>query len=219
MFGYETWTPLPVPFSATELPKRMPPDVKKIGSAATLKVFNAGERPKWQKARNAMWWLPSKKKEAAKEEDKQKDMVKGFAKAFPTSSLAAASATKDEAVMASLRESYKPTRHHQKAPQLRKARHNQNQVVVYSSLPFSELEPIPHEMTPPQIVKEIQQLRAEAGQYQDGTPGSARERPKTTREPRRLKTPGGYHPPTSHVKTQSPTSRKTKASPPHSVPS
>lgn len=152
------WSKLPDVIVPSKLPRRMPRDIQRIASAMTLKVFNGGATPRWRLAKHMMMIIATKKLFGGK----------GIAAHVAGNDDAATDETNnwkedndDEKRVAAygkstiLGISYKPKTRHKMAPMLPEIKHNQSQVNVYSSLPFTDLEPV-HEPSVPQTIHEIQ---------------------------------------------------------------
>ncbi|XP_064622322.1 WD repeat-containing protein on Y chromosome-like [Lineus longissimus] len=114
-----------------DLPYYAPSDVKKVGSAATLQVLKGGTRNRWKMARNVvlLWILKSKKDSYGN--------IKSFHDIEPQREESPVSVVSESI----LGKYYKPKVRHKIAPTLPPIKHSQNQVVVYSSLPFNDLTP------------------------------------------------------------------------------
>ena len=112
--------------SPLRIPRKMPPDIRRSGSSATLTVINGGIRPKWTFARNILLiWVPQLRKA---EQKKINDVT--------SEEKLAAIAGKELGVVdvcksSILGKSYKPKTRHRIPPVLAKTRQFQTQVVGF----------------------------------------------------------------------------------------
>ncbi|XP_014668843.1 PREDICTED: WD repeat-containing protein on Y chromosome-like [Priapulus caudatus] len=122
-FGQDKPWSLAAPFTPKSLKRNLPADVRKVASATTLKVLNAGMRPRWAKARNIFLMFgaikvlrPNMHREKPDEPSEVNDGP------------ASPSWDSDGEIRGLLTKSYKTNRRHQVAPALPKIRHNQHQM-------------------------------------------------------------------------------------------
>ncbi|XP_077864869.1 WD repeat-containing protein on Y chromosome-like [Saccoglossus kowalevskii] len=163
------WEKLPCPFSPEKLPRKLPGDVRRVASSMTLKVFNAGSRPRWKLARNVLLLLGTRNLFKRKEDNKlhmAKATSLGEYMSDTDSNEDANSDTEaDRGTSKILGKSYKPKTRHKMPPVLPEIRTNQTQVSVYSSLPFSELDEIP-EAKLPAVIQQIHARQLSLDNYE-----------------------------------------------------
>ncbi|XP_071485402.1 WD repeat-containing protein on Y chromosome-like [Diadema antillarum] len=144
------WTKLPDDMDLAKAPRAIPRDVQRVASAITLKVLNGGTMPRWKLAKTIMMVVGRKQirndefEEANSNNDAIDDIEQAEEKrsaSWGTSSI--------------LGKSYKPKTRHKMPPLLPEIKHNHSQVMVYSSLPFTDLAPV-RETTVPTTLQEIQ---------------------------------------------------------------
>ncbi|XP_033640138.1 WD repeat-containing protein on Y chromosome-like [Asterias rubens] len=154
-FGqYGGWPKLPEEIVPRDLPRRLPRDVHRVASAVTLKVLNGGIMPRWKLAKNIMMIVARNQlARAAQGEDDDADT--GDGKDGRSENKLEEKRRATWGTSSILGKSYKPKTRHKMPPTLPDIKQNQNQVVVYSSLPFNELEPV-QEVKAPATLQEIQ---------------------------------------------------------------
>ncbi|XP_071962420.1 WD repeat-containing protein on Y chromosome-like [Antedon mediterranea] len=140
------WPKLVEPVDPENMSRRMPRDVQRVASALTLKVLNGGIRSRWRLTKNIMMIISRN----------EKADHKAYDSAFDPSHVEEEDDDKAwrGGTSAVLGKSYKPKTRHKMPPTLPEIKHNQNQVVVYSSLPFTNLAPI-KEITVPITLQEM----------------------------------------------------------------
>ncbi|XP_030855252.1 WD repeat-containing protein on Y chromosome isoform X3 [Strongylocentrotus purpuratus] len=144
------WPKLPDEIDPRGLSRVMPRDVQRVASAITLKVLNGGNMPRWKLAKTIMMVVGRKQipQDDLEDSNSNSDGVDDIEQAeekrqssWGTSSI--------------LGKSYKPKTRHKMPPILPDIRHNHSQVMVYSSLPFTNLTPV-KDPTVPASLQEIQ---------------------------------------------------------------
>ncbi|XP_041468554.1 WD repeat-containing protein on Y chromosome-like isoform X2 [Lytechinus variegatus] len=144
------WPKLPDEIDPRSLSRVMPRDVQRVASAVTLKVLNGGNNPRWKLAKTIMMVVGRKqiRQDEFEDSNSNSDGVDDIEQAeekrqssWGTSSI--------------LGKSYKPKTRHKMPPILPDIKHNQSQVMVYSSLPFTNLTPV-KDPTVPATLQEIQ---------------------------------------------------------------
>lgn len=131
-FGGETWPKLPKIVTTEYFLAQIPHDIRRAGSARTLKVMHGGKTPMWESAINIL------KQRGVERLKKQFDHLQEVAeevhmqerrgKGLETSNI--------------LGKSYKKKRRHRMPPKLPKFIEMQGSVAVYHTLPFAELAPV-----------------------------------------------------------------------------
>ncbi|XP_033123331.1 WD repeat-containing protein on Y chromosome-like isoform X2 [Anneissia japonica] len=166
-FGQEGgWPKLVEPIEPEDMTRRMPRDVQRVASALTLKVLNGGTRPRWRLAKNIMMIISRNQKA---------DQIK-FDSSFDPGQLDGQEEEECKkaarGISSILGKSYKPKTRHKIPPTLPDIKHNQSQVVVYSSLPFTNLAPI-KEITMPATLQEmhLRQQQSSADAAENNTSG------------------------------------------------
>ncbi|KAJ8045382.1 WD repeat-containing protein on Y chromosome [Holothuria leucospilota] len=150
------WDTLPDTIIPNKFPRKMPRDVQRVASAMTLKVLNGGIQPKWRLARNIMMIVA---RNQGKQDDIEQDYQSG-SQSYDADDASDEKRQESWGTSAILGKSYKPKTRHKMPPVLPEIKQNQSQVVVYSSLPFTDLEPV-KEPEIPATLQEIQ-LRHQA---------------------------------------------------------
>ncbi|CAH1792660.1 unnamed protein product [Owenia fusiformis] len=162
-FGHASlWKRLDYPIVPAKLPKKLPTDLKRIASATTLRVMNAGNQSKWKFARNIiMIWMNvfgrSKVKDSSSEENisptkTPEPLTDVYLKGHRGSLI---TETDEKCILG---KAYQPKKRHQITPILAPCRNFQTQVAVYSSLPCAELEKIP-DVQPSPVIQEIMERK------------------------------------------------------------
>ncbi|XP_013411389.1 WD repeat-containing protein on Y chromosome [Lingula anatina] len=146
-FGQKNPWDLKASITVKDLPRNLPKDVRRVASASTLKVLNAGSRPRWTLARNIIFFWFSK--------SMRQHILMKDAKARPMEIQSDTSVVEGVGTSKILGKSYKPKQRHH-APHNVKISQTSNQVRVYHSIPFTDLEPVKEFEVPP-IVQEIRE--------------------------------------------------------------
>ncbi|XP_071834643.1 cilia- and flagella-associated protein 337-like isoform X2 [Apostichopus japonicus] len=146
------WPSLPETIIPSKFPRKMPRDVQRVASAMTLKVLNGGIQPKWRLARNIMM-IVSRNQLRSEEADAN---FQPRSPSYDDDDITADEKRQESwGTSAILGKSYKPKTRHKIPPLLPEIKQNQSQVVVYSSLPFTDLAPV-KEPDVPASLQEIQ---------------------------------------------------------------
>ncbi|XP_022093005.1 WD repeat-containing protein on Y chromosome-like isoform X2 [Acanthaster planci] len=167
------WQKLPEDIIPKDLPRRLPRDVHRVASAVTLKVLNGGIMPRWKLAKNIMMIVA--RNQLAKAGQGLDDSSLGVDDGQRLGEKADDSGQSSYGTSSILGKSYKPKTRHKMPPSLPDIKQNQNQVVVYSSLPFTDLEPV-EEIKMPTTLQEIhlrQQQSIEAMRGVENGPAGA----------------------------------------------
>ncbi|XP_070571095.1 WD repeat-containing protein on Y chromosome-like [Ptychodera flava] len=150
------WEKLPEIIVPERVPRRLPGDVKRVASAITLKVLNGGSRPRWKLARNILLLCAARKSLGQKTNlEGMFNKVGGELVGDSESSEDDEDKHVDQGISTILGKSYKPKTRHKVPPMLPEIRQNANQLSVFSSLPFCELEPV-QEPKLPAVIQQIQ---------------------------------------------------------------
>ncbi|XP_038078621.1 WD repeat-containing protein on Y chromosome-like isoform X2 [Patiria miniata] len=147
------WQTLPEEVIPKELPRRLPRDVHRVASAVTLKVLNGGIMPRWKLAKNIMMIVARNQLAKAAQGIDDSSLEGDDGKLLGEKAHDSGKASLGTSTI--LGKSYKPKTRHKMPPTLPEIKQNQNQVVVYSSLPFTDLEPV-EEIKVPTTLHEIQ---------------------------------------------------------------
>ncbi|XP_074662765.1 cilia- and flagella-associated protein 337-like [Tubulanus polymorphus] len=146
----DPWEKLPKVMNVKEREVTMPPDIRKCASAGTLQVLKGGMAQKWKMARNiVLIWLTKARKQQQHLDSLNESIIE-----TPHTDTDEDESEKEPALEHILGRHYKAKVRHRIPPQLPPIRHNQSQVVVYSSLPFHDMVPI-NDFVPPPFLQEV----------------------------------------------------------------
>ncbi|XP_052778898.1 WD repeat-containing protein on Y chromosome-like [Mya arenaria] len=146
-FGGQAWKSLPKVVDNEYFLAQIPNDIKRTGSARTLKVMHGGKTPRWQSAISIL------RERGFKRLKKQFDHLQPTAEARDESD----HGDGDFVTSDILGKSYKRTTRHRMAPKLPKFIETPGSVAVYHALSFVELTPVEKNN---RIMKEIHDRRA-----------------------------------------------------------
>lgn len=145
-FGGDMWKPLPRVVTTDYFLSQIPSDIRRTGSARTLKVMHGGKTPLWQSAFSIIRQrgLERLKKQFEHLQSKEEEnVVHGAATKLEQSNI--------------LGKSYKRTMNHKMPPTLPKFIETPGSVAVYHTLPFVDLSPVEAQN---KVIREIQERRA-----------------------------------------------------------